>query len=171
METVKRNTGKNNFLVKTWKRCRSFSHVHSYRGGVGGLPKSRSWNGKERMKKEIAPEGYFPVCVGPGKQRFAVKTKYASHPLFAMLLEDAEKEYGYHCDGPISLSCDVDLFYKVLAEMEAKDVQPLGRSYAFGSCSPFNPSRRLGSNGADEMAKLGYGYYGPLTPSSWINMS
>ncbi|CAI9280590.1 unnamed protein product [Lactuca saligna] len=171
METVKRNTGKNNFLVKTWKRCRSFSHVHSYRGGVGGLPKSRSWNGKEMVKKKMAPEGFFPVCVGPGKQRFAVKTKYASHPLFTMLLEDAEKEYGYNCDGPISLPCDVDLFYKVLAEMEAKDVQPLRWSFAYGSCSPFTPSRRLASNGADEMAKLGYGYYGPLTPSSWMNMS
>ncbi|KAI3499612.1 hypothetical protein L1887_35415 [Cichorium endivia] len=172
METINGNKGKNNFLVKTWKRCRSFSHIHSSRGGVGGLPKSRSWSGKEMTKKKkMAPEGFFPVCVGPDKQRFAVKTKYASHPLFKMLLEDAENEYGYNCDGPISLSCDVDLFYKVLAEMEGKDVQPLGWGFAYGSCSPFIPSRRLGSHGADQMAKLGYGSYGLLTPSSSIKMS
>ncbi|KAI3499611.1 hypothetical protein L1887_35414 [Cichorium endivia] len=117
METIKGNTGKRNFLVRTWKRCRSFPHGHSNRGSVWGLAKSRSWNGKEMKKKKMAPEGFFPVCVGPDKQKFAVKTKYASHPLFTVLLEDAETEYGYNCDGPISLSCDVDLFYKVLAEM------------------------------------------------------
>lgn len=114
-------------------------------------------------KKKTTPDGFFPVCVGPEKQRFAVKMKYANHPLFTMLLEDAEMEFGYNCDGPISLACDIDLFYKVLAEMEAKDVQPLGGwSFAYGSCSPFNPSRRLGNNGADQMGK-GYGSYEALT--------
>ena len=117
---------------------------------------------KTKSKKK-APEGFFPVCVGPEKQRFAVKTKYASHPLFAMLLEDAEMEYGYSCDGPISLSCGVDQFYKVLTEMKAKDVQPLGWSFAYGSCSPLDPSRRRGNNGGDQMATLWYSSYGPLT--------
>ncbi|XP_076889716.1 auxin-responsive protein SAUR71-like [Bidens hawaiensis] len=157
MESVKSSNGKKNFIARTWKRCRSFPH-HS--GNVGGLSKSKSWNGKE-LKKKITPEGFFPVCVGPEKLRFAIKTKYANHPLFSMLLEDAETEYGYHCDGPILLPCDVELFYKVLNEMEAKDVQPVGWSFAYGSCSPFNPSRRLRINGADQMGK-GFGSYEAL---------
>ncbi|KAI3727076.1 hypothetical protein L1987_66885 [Smallanthus sonchifolius] len=164
MESVKANAGKQNFLAKTWKRCRSFPHTRG--GRVGGLAKSKSWNGKE---KKMTPEGFFPVYVGPDKQRFAVKTKYVNHPLFTMLLEDAEMEYGYNCDGPILLPCDVDLFYKVVAEMEVK---PLGRrwSFAYGSCSPFNPSRRLGMNGADQMGK-GYGSYEALSPWSLIKMN
>ncbi|GKG26020.1 small auxin-up RNA, partial [Tanacetum coccineum] len=70
-----------------------------------------------------------------------------------MLLEDAESEYGTHGNGPILLPCDVDLFYKVLAEMEAKDVQPLGWTFAYGPCSPFSPRRRLGTKGVDQMGK------------------
>ncbi|XP_071728424.1 auxin-responsive protein SAUR71-like [Rutidosis leptorrhynchoides] len=167
MESVK---SKKNFLAKTWKRCRSFQHSRS-RNNVGELAKSKSWNGKEMKKKtKMAPEGFVPVYVGPEKQRFAIKTKYINHPLFVMLLEDAETEYGTHGDGPISLPCDVDLFYKVLAEMEVKDVQPLGWSFAYGSCSPFNPSRRLECNEHRIMGK-GYGSYEALTPSSFIKMN
>lgn len=150
METVEGNKGKTNFLMKTWNRCQSIR-----KGGVSGM-----------SKKKMAPEGYFPVYVGQEKQRFNVKTRYANHPSFKMLLEDAETEYGYKSDGPISLPCDVDLFYKVMIEMEDKDVQP----FTYGSCSPFSPSRRLGSNGAHLMGK-GYGSYGPLTPSRLIKMN
>ncbi|PWA57445.1 small auxin-up RNA [Artemisia annua] len=145
---------KKNFLSKTWKRCRSFSHSHNTKGGVSGLPKSKSWNGKEMKKKKMAPEGFFPVYVGPEKQRFAIKTEYVNHPLFSMLLKDAESEYGTtHGNGPILLPCDVDLFYKVLAEMEAKDVQQLGWTFAYGSYSPFSPRRRLGTKGVYQMGK------------------
>ncbi|KAJ0819270.1 putative small auxin-up RNA [Helianthus annuus] len=161
MDSWKNKSGKKNFIVKTWKRCKSFPRGQRSRGGVGSLSKSKSWNGNELKKKKLAPEGFFPVYVGPEKQRFAIKTKYVNHPLFTMLLEDAETEYGYHCDGPILLPCDVELFYKVLNEMEAKDVQPVGWSFAYGSCSPFNPSRRMRINGVDEMGK-GYGSYEAL---------
>ncbi|KVI06148.1 uncharacterized protein LOC112509200 [Cynara cardunculus var. scolymus] len=173
MESAKSNSGKKNFLVKTWKRCRSFPRSHSSRGGVWGLAKSKSWHGKEMMpkKKKMAPEGFFPVYVGPERQRFAIKTKLVNHPLFTKLLEDAEIEYGYNCDGPISLPCAVDLFYEILAEMEAKDhVRPLEWSFAYGSCSPFNPSRRLGIYGADQMAK-GYGSYEHLQTTSLFKMN
>ncbi|PWA90407.1 small auxin-up RNA [Artemisia annua] len=156
---------KNNFLSKTWKRCRSFSHSHSTKGGVSGLHKSKSWSGNEMMKKKMAPEGFFPVYVGPEKQRFTIKTKYASHPLFSLLLEDAESEYGTHSDGPILLPCDVAMFYKVLAEMKAKDEQP------HGSCSPFSPSRRLRMiNSVDRMGRR-YKSYEALMPSSLIKMN
>ncbi|KAL8230500.1 hypothetical protein R6Q57_000278 [Mikania cordata] len=160
MESINTNTGMKNFIAKTWKRCRTFPRS---RDRVAGLAKSKSSNGT----KKTTPQGYIPVCVGPDKQRFAVKAKYVNHPLFTMLLDDAEIEYGHICEGPILLPCDVGLFYKVLAEME---VQPLGWSFAYGSCSPFNPSRRLGAHGADQTGK-GCGSYEPLTPSSLIRMN
>ncbi|KAL4584735.1 hypothetical protein LXL04_009344 [Taraxacum kok-saghyz] len=165
METIKCDSGKKNILVKTWKRCQSIPPIRSSRGaGVWSLKKIKSWNGRENTKQKAAPEGCFPVCVGPEKQRFAVKTKYASHPLFTMLLEDSQTEYGFNFEGPILLPCDVNLFYQVLAEIEGEEVQPLGlSSFAYGSaCSPFNPSRRLRENGADEMVRLRSGSYGRL---------
>lgn len=97
---MKSVSGKKNFLIKTWKRCRS-------------IPRSGT--------KKVTPEGFFPVYVGLEKQRFAVKMKYVNHPLFQMLLEDSEIEYGYNTPGPILLPCELDLFYKVVAEMEAKE--------------------------------------------------
>ncbi|KAI3766040.1 hypothetical protein L2E82_16088 [Cichorium intybus] len=66
------------------------------------------------------------VFSGVRRTGFSVKTKYASHPLFTMLLEDAETEYGYTCEGPISLPFAVDRFYKLLVAIEAQEVQPLG---------------------------------------------
>ncbi|XP_076891776.1 auxin-responsive protein SAUR71-like [Bidens hawaiensis] len=159
-------TKNNNFIVKTWRRCRSFprsSRVISAKI----LAKSKSWNGDEATtKKKITPKGFFPVYVGPDKQRFAVKTKHVNHPLFSMLLEDVVTEYGYYSNGPILLPCDVDMFYKVLAEMEVKD-----HSVAYGSCSPFNPSRRLGINGGDGIMGKGYGSFEVLAPSTWIKMN
>lgn len=58
------------------------------------------------MKARTVPEGYFSVYVGPDRQRFVVKTTRINHPLFKVLLEEAEKEYGYNCDGPLVLPCD-----------------------------------------------------------------
>nr|XP_043619910.1 auxin-responsive protein SAUR71-like [Erigeron canadensis] len=115
MESVKRDNAKKNFLAKTWKRCRSFRH-HKKDGVTGSLMKSKSW-GSIGEDMEKTPEGFFPVYVGPDKQRFAIKTKCVNHPSFIMLLEDAESEYSIHFDGPIMLPCDVDLFCNVLAEI------------------------------------------------------
>ncbi|XP_071694374.1 uncharacterized protein [Rutidosis leptorrhynchoides] len=130
------NSGKKNFLIKTWDRCRSISCSN---------------------KKKVTPVGFFPVYVGPEKQWFAVKTKYANHPLFRMLLDDAEIEYGYNTPGPILLPCDLDLFYKVVAEMDAnEDMEPHGCGLVSGLLSPFSPGQRF---------VKGDGDYEILTPS------
>ena len=166
METIKCDSGKKNFLLKTWKRCQSLPPICSGRGGVWGLAKIKSWSGRENTTEKVTPKGCIPVCVGPEKQRFAVKIKYASHPLFSMLLEaDAQTEDGYDFEGPILLPWDVNLFKKVLAEIEGEQVQQLKWSsiFAYGSCSSFNPSRRLKNNGVDEMVKSGHGSYIRLT--------
>ncbi|XP_076882253.1 auxin-responsive protein SAUR72-like [Bidens hawaiensis] len=145
-------TRKKNFFIRTWNRCQSFPHSRNKRAAVRGL------------------EGFCPVYVGPNKQKFTLKMKHVNHPLFSMLLEEAVTEYGYKSNGPILLPCDVDLFYKVLAEMEVKDHMKSLGSFVYGSCSPLNPSRRLGSNGADRMGK-GYGSFEPLIPSRCIKVN
>lgn len=106
---------------------------------------------------------YLGVC-GTGETKVCDKN---GHPLFKMLLEDAEMEYGYCSEGPILLPCDVDLFYKVLAEMDSKEIdeekKKYGRStsfgFAYGSCTPFSPTRRPTKT---NMAAEGLGSYGFL---------
>lgn len=108
---------KKNTILKVLERWRSLG------GGTNGnsrlnrratYSKSLSENGKH----QIAPSGCFSVFVGPQKERFVVKTEFVNHPLFKMLLDEAEMEYGFQSDGPIWLPCNVDLFYKVLAQMK-----------------------------------------------------
>ncbi|PWA56830.1 small auxin-up RNA [Artemisia annua] len=101
---VQASSGKKNIIIKTWERCRS-------------IPSS---------SKKKAPKGFFPVYVGPDRLWFAMKMKYANHPLFQVLLEDTEIEYGYNTPGPILLPCELDHFYEVLAEMEARNLEPRG---------------------------------------------
>ncbi|KAF7136419.1 hypothetical protein RHSIM_Rhsim08G0192900 [Rhododendron simsii] len=145
--------GKKNLLLKTWDRCRSLPRERS-KSSTGTFTKSKS-----RQNDRASPEGCFSVYVGPEKQRFVIKTKYANHPLFKMLLEDAEEEYGYSSEGPLLLPCDVDLFCKVLAEMDGKEEETVPRcGFAHGSCSPFAPGRRVGRNG--NMAKVYGSNYG-----------
>ncbi|XP_021908860.1 auxin-responsive protein SAUR71 [Carica papaya] len=143
--------------------------------------KSKSWHGtsssssspkadSNKKQKKIAPEGCFTVYVGPERQRFVVNTKFASHPLFKMLLEDAEMEYGYSSQGPILLPCDVDLFYKVLAEMEelTTPVCSVAKGYysPFTLCSPITPRR---SNSSSTTYK-GFGRYQLLKPSRMLKL-
>ncbi|KAI9125490.1 hypothetical protein K1719_002908 [Acacia pycnantha] len=126
---------KKGLIIKTWELCKSIG-----RGGgknkrykanesAGLRTRSKSWPNldlkvleeKPRTKKksrEVAPEGCFSVYVGPQRKRFVIKTEFANHPLFNILLEEAESEYGYNSQGPLILPCDVHRFLKVLMEMD-----------------------------------------------------
>ncbi|XP_022953882.1 uncharacterized protein LOC111456287 [Cucurbita moschata] len=129
-------------ILKTWERCKTIG-----RGGRNSpssaaikrflTRKSKSWprlelisGGEDKDEDEeerwrsygrtrrVAPEGCFTVYVGAERQRFVIPTEYANHPLFRSLLEEAEAEYGYNCQAPLSLPCDVESFYRVLMEMD-----------------------------------------------------
>ncbi|KAL3747990.1 hypothetical protein ACJRO7_009249 [Eucalyptus globulus] len=96
----------------------------------------------------LVPAGCFPVYVGEGdgKERFVVKTEYVNHPLFKSLLEDAESEYGFCSQGPLSLPCHPDFFFKVLAEMESSHHDHCSCSDTDGSDDLFPNSKTPGSN-------------------------
>ena len=138
---------KKNLILKAWKRCRlSFGAGAGYNKmsqlKASNSSKSLSENNDHDDNKKgqiIALNGCFPVYVGPQKQRFVVKTEYANHPLFRMLLEEAELEYGFECDGPIWLPCNVDLFYKVLAEMDGQeDINNINPCRSFNKVKGYN---------------------------------
>ncbi|XP_060188149.1 auxin-responsive protein SAUR71-like [Lycium barbarum] len=123
-------------ILKKMKRYLSMKR----RSRTSLLSKSKSWNSSSKPKSPVvlAPQGCFYVYVGPEKEKFIIKAKYANHPLFEMLLEDAEMEYGYNSQGPILLPCDINRFYKVLGQIDSeKETIGPGSGFAYGSCSPF----------------------------------
>ncbi|OMO93828.1 Auxin responsive SAUR protein [Corchorus olitorius] len=188
MDVVKMKWKKNVF-VKAWERCVSLGtggggNKSSGNSNCDALRKSKSWhctstttgrsfstssssaleedNKKGKKKRQVAPEGCFSVYVGPQRQKFVVKTEFANHPLFKMLLEDAEDEYGFRSEGPLQLPCDVDLFYKVLAEMDSgEEISPVC-SFGYSPLILCSPSRRLHSS---------YGSYKLLTPSRLLKLN
>ncbi|KAL1218812.1 Auxin-responsive protein SAUR71 [Cardamine amara subsp. amara] len=159
-----------NPIMKTWKKMKSFGHMSS--STPASISKSKSWNGsvsledvksnesKEKIKKVSPQHGFFTVYVGPTKQRVVVKTKLVNHPLFKNLLEDAENEYGYRRDGPIVLPCEVDFFFKVLADMKSNDGRNDDYDYDDDDdglinppiCGLGTPYRSCGGGGNDSMS-------------------
>ncbi|XP_057948381.1 auxin-responsive protein SAUR50-like [Malania oleifera] len=149
---INKEKGKKGLLIKTWERCRSFGRGARKTAPLDGamMTKSKTWPRAAaaggRKKQGVAREGCFCVYVGPQKQRFVVKAEYANHPLFKMLLEEAELEYGYNSQGPLALPCSVDLFYKVLMEMDGGDDDDrIHQACGFANgCGPYqllSPSR------------------------------
>ncbi|KAK8537715.1 hypothetical protein V6N13_096477 [Hibiscus sabdariffa] len=142
MDVVKKKW-KEHMVVKVWGRF---------------WKTSTSPNGGGCVVKVVAPEGCFFVYVGPERERFTIKTEDVNHPLFRMLLEDAEREYGFSNEGPLLLPCEVDLFNQVIAEIKDGDDPDMTPLCSF-ACSP-SPSRRSTST-----ANKGHGSYKLLTPS------
>lgn len=166
-----REKAKNKGLIlKTWERCKSIGRGRRNSPSSAGIKrfltrKAKSWprlevisggeddDGEEQRrnfgrKRRVAPEGCFTVYVGAERQRFVIRTEYANHPLFRLLLEEAEAEYGYNCQAPLSLPCDVESFYRVLMEMDdgATDLRrgcgyPTPKRYgSYHLLSPRSPS-------------------------------
>ena len=146
---------KKGLIIQTWERCKSIGRGSKSKssGTVHALTlKSKSWSSnkgtleleeeKRARKRRVTPEGCFSVYVGPQKQKFVIKTEYANHPLFKMLLEEAESEYGYDNQGPLVLPCNVDIFCKVLLEMEDCHEIHQGCSFKrYGSYHLLSPTR------------------------------
>ena len=65
----------------------------------------------------MPPKGCFLVFVGPKRERFVVYTKCVNHSLFRMLLDEME-EFEYTIARPLELPCDVELFQRVLCQVE-----------------------------------------------------
>lgn len=64
------------------------------------------------------PKGYVPVYVGPEHRRFVIPTRYLGLPVFKLLLEKAEEEFGFDHKGALTLPCEIETFKYILQCME-----------------------------------------------------
>ncbi|KAB2079947.1 hypothetical protein ERO13_A05G035700v2 [Gossypium hirsutum] len=78
------------------------------------------------------PKGYFAVYVGPELRRFIIPTSYLSHPVFKILLQQAEEEFGYDHNGALTLPCEIETFKYLLKYIDQN--QP--KSHNVGGGSP-----------------------------------
>ncbi|XP_074306702.1 uncharacterized protein LOC141641962 [Silene latifolia] len=110
---------------KSWSTLYPRTPTTPRGGGVSGNKWGRSLSKKLSLSRSSSkvglstPKGCLSVYVGPERERFIIKVECTSHPLFKLLLEEAESEYGFHSDGPLVLPCDPDMFSKVLFQMES----------------------------------------------------
>ncbi|XP_028768034.1 auxin-responsive protein SAUR71-like [Neltuma alba] len=74
------------------------------------------------------PAGHVAVCVGPSCRRFIVRATYLNHPVFNKLLAQAEEEYGFCNEGPLTIPCDESMFEEVLRVVSRSES---GRSFRF----------------------------------------
>ena len=64
------------------------------------------------------PRGFLAVYVGPEHRRFIIPTSYLSDPLFKVLLEKVEEEFGFDHTGGLTIPCDTETFKYLLKCME-----------------------------------------------------
>ncbi|CAN0908604.1 Auxin-responsive protein SAUR36 [Linum grandiflorum] len=77
-----------------------------------------------RAEEEVPPRGYLAVYVGESddeKRRVVVPVVYFNNPLFAELLEEAERVYGFDRPGGISIPCGYSKFEKVKMKINERD--------------------------------------------------
>uniref|UniRef100_A0A0E0M1N1 Uncharacterized protein n=1 Tax=Oryza punctata TaxID=4537 RepID=A0A0E0M1N1_ORYPU len=67
------------------------------------------------------PRGYCPVYVGPEQRRFVIPTGYLGHPVFRLLLEKAEEEFGFRHQGALAIPCETETFKYILQCVERHD--------------------------------------------------
>ncbi|KAL0308385.1 UNVERIFIED_CONTAM: Indole-3-acetic acid-induced protein ARG7 [Sesamum radiatum] len=56
------------------------------------------------------PRGYLAVYVGPELRRFIIPTSYLTDPLFKVLLEKVEEEFGFDHSGGLTIPCETETF-------------------------------------------------------------
>ncbi|CAN4104500.1 unnamed protein product [Withania somnifera] len=64
------------------------------------------------------PKCYLPVYVGSELRRFIIPTSYLSDPLFKVLLEKVEEEFGFNHTGGLTIPCEIETFKYLLQCME-----------------------------------------------------
>ncbi|GMJ07009.1 SMALL AUXIN UPREGULATED RNA 52 [Hibiscus trionum] len=111
----------------------------------------RRWRNKARISAGRipydVPAGHVAVYVGTSCRRFVVRLTYLNHPVFKKLLSQAEDEYGFSNQGPLSIPCDESVFEEVIRFISRSDSDRSGRFVNIedfkGYCHLWTESRPL----------------------------
>lgn len=76
------------------------------------------------------PKGYLAVYVGTDEdhqhhRRFIIPTCYLTSPLFKVLLEKVEEEFGYDLTGGLTIPCEIETFKYLLQCIDSHHKQHL----------------------------------------------
>ncbi|XP_057806597.1 uncharacterized protein LOC131021429 [Salvia miltiorrhiza] len=123
-------------FLKKWQLValspKSCTTTPSRRGAYGGISPEISWRLRNsnvpcdsdeescqslEMPSDV-PKGYLAVYVGPELRRFIIPTSYLGDPLFKVLLEKVEEEFGFDHSGGLTIPCDIETFKYLLQCME-----------------------------------------------------
>ncbi|CAG7869499.1 unnamed protein product [Brassica rapa] len=89
----------------------------------GSCKSHRLTNMMEKWRK--CKKGHFSVYTREGK-RFVLPLDYLKHPIFQVLLEMAEEEFGSTICGPLKVPCDGGLMDHILMLLRMKSLSSHG---------------------------------------------
>ncbi|XVF35865.1 hypothetical protein REPUB_Repub19eG0008200 [Reevesia pubescens] len=81
----------------------------------------------ERWRKR--KKGHFAVYTREGK-RFVVPLYYLNHPIFRVLLEMAEEEFGIENHGPLQVPCEEELMDYILSLLRKNPCENVDKALA-----------------------------------------
>ncbi|KAJ9550776.1 hypothetical protein OSB04_014821 [Centaurea solstitialis] len=84
-----------------------------------------------RLTATDVPAGHVAVCVGPNCRRYIVRATHLNHPVFQKLLTDAEEEYGFANDGPLTIPCEESVFEEILRFVSRPGIEKNGKKQRF----------------------------------------
>lgn len=76
---------------------------------------------RHRSCTSTTPRGCIAVYVGDERLRFVVHTSHLSHPLFRMLLEKTEEEFGFEQKDRLVVACSVNVFLEVVSAVKCNN--------------------------------------------------
>ncbi|KAK2660851.1 hypothetical protein Ddye_007384 [Dipteronia dyeriana] len=102
------------------------------------MRKSSSVKLREIVEKLIRKrkKGHFAVYTKEGK-RFVVPLHYLNHPIFRVLLEMAEEEFGTTANGPLQVPCEeemMDYILSLLRKSASEEVEEALISMTTSTC-------------------------------------
>nr|GMC47654.1 auxin-responsive protein SAUR65 [Ipomoea batatas]GMC47655.1 auxin-responsive protein SAUR65 [Ipomoea batatas]GMC54658.1 auxin-responsive protein SAUR65 [Ipomoea batatas] len=104
-------------FARKWKRASRNNNSRSTTTTTSVSPSTREVPAKKSATD--LPKGYMGVYAGQGElRRFIIPTTYLSDPLFKVLLEKVEEEFGFGHRGGLIIPCEIETFKYLLKCME-----------------------------------------------------
>ncbi|WOL15945.1 auxin-responsive protein SAUR50 [Canna indica] len=78
---------------------------------------------EERNIPRDVPKGHMVVYVGDKRKRFIIRITFLEHPLFQVLLDQAQEEYEFQPFSKLCIPCDENVFIAILHYVNSEQGQ------------------------------------------------